>query len=105
MNVLPEFDMEALADECARGNVTYISASFTLFRELLVRLESGQPFKILTKRHLAHYGLTPEQYREKWGYPKNTPLVCKALQRERRKKMQDMKLWEKRTKGAAPAEA
>jgi len=44
VNVLPEFDMEALADECARGNVTYISASFTLFRELLVRLESGQPF-------------------------------------------------------------
>ena len=43
-------------------------------------------------------GLTPEQYREKWGYPRNMPLVCKALQRERRKKMKDMKLWEKRIK-------
>lgn len=59
-------------------------------------LESGKPFKILTKRHLAKFGLTPEQYREKWGYPKNMPLVCKALQRERRKKMKEMKLWEKR---------
>ena len=44
VNVLPEFDFRALADECARGNVTYVSASFTLFRELLSRLEAGQPF-------------------------------------------------------------
>ena len=67
----------------------------------IVCLESGKPFKILTKRHLAKYGLTPEQYREKWGYPRNMPLVCKALQRERRKKMKDMKLWEKRVKNKA----
>lgn len=59
-------------------------------------LESGKPYKILTKRHLAKFGLTPEAYREKWGYPKGMPLVCKALQRERRKKMREMKLWERR---------
>ncbi len=61
-------------------------------------LESGKSFKILTKKHLAKFGLTPETYREKWGYPKNMPLVCKELQRERRKKMKEMKLWEKRIK-------
>ncbi len=61
-------------------------------------LESGKSFKILTKKHLAKYGLTPDEYREKWGYKKGTPLVCKALQRERRKKMKDMRLWEKRKK-------
>ncbi len=61
-------------------------------------LESGKPYKILTKRHLAQYGLTPDEYREKWGYKKGQPLVCKSLQRERRKKMKDMKLWEKRMK-------
>ena len=38
------------------------------------------------------------EYREKWGLKKDTPLVCKGLQRERRKKMKDMKLWEKRRK-------
>jgi len=64
----------------------------------IVCLESGKSFKILTKRHLAKYGLTPAEYREKWGYAKNLPLVCKELQRERRKKMKEMKLWEKRTK-------
>lgn len=64
----------------------------------IICLESGKSFKVLTKRHLAKYGLTPDEYREKWGYPKKTPLVCKSLQRERRKKMKDMKLWEKRKK-------
>lgn len=64
----------------------------------IICLESGKSFKILTRKHLSKFGLTPEAYREKWGYPKNTPLVCKELQRERRKKMKDMKLWEKRVK-------
>ncbi len=64
----------------------------------IVCLESGKSFKILTKRHLAKFGLTPEEYRAKWGYSKRMPLVCKELQRERRKKMKDMKLWEKRAK-------
>jgi Predicted transcriptional regulator len=62
----------------------------------IVCLESGQPFKILTKKHLAKFGLTPDEYRAKWGYRKNQPLVCKALQRERRKRMQEMQLWKKR---------
>jgi predicted transcriptional regulator len=64
----------------------------------IICLESGKSFKILTKKHLAKFGLTPESYREKWGYAKNLPLVCKELQRERRKKMKEMKLWEKRIK-------
>ena len=38
VNVLPESNLGALADECSRGNVTYVSASFTLFRELIARL-------------------------------------------------------------------
>jgi len=45
VNVLPENDLEMLADECARGNVTYVSASFTLYRELITRLESGRGFE------------------------------------------------------------
>ena len=60
--------------------------------------ECGKSFKVLTKRHLAIHGLTPEQYREKYGYKKGTSLVAKSLARSRRKTMQDMKLWEKRKK-------
>lgn len=58
----------------------------------------GKSFKVLTKKHLASHNLTPEEYREKFGYKKKLPLVCKSLQRERRKKMKEMKLWTKRGK-------
>jgi len=64
----------------------------------IVCLECNKSFKVLTKKHLAIHGLTPEEYKMKWGYKKNTSLVAKGLARERRKKMQDMKLWEKRKK-------
>lgn len=63
-------------------------------------LECGKTFKILTRKHLASHSLDAALYREKWGLKKDTPLVCKGLQRERRKKMKDMKLWEKRRKAA-----
>lgn len=61
-------------------------------------LECGKSFKILTRRHLISHGLDANSYRDKWGFKKDTPLVCKSLQRERRKKMKDMKLWERRRK-------
>ena len=64
----------------------------------IICMECEKSFKVLTKRHLGTHGLTPESYREKWGYKKGTSLVAKSLARDRRKKMQDMKLWEKRVK-------
>ena len=63
-------------------------------------LECNKSFKLLTRRHLLSHGITAEEYKEKWGYAKETPLVSKGLQRERRRKMKDMKLWEKRRKKA-----
>ncbi|MCK9240616.1 MucR family transcriptional regulator [Desulfocurvus sp.] len=64
----------------------------------IINLEDGKAYKILTRKNLAKFGLTPDEYREKWGYKKGTPLICKSLQRERRKKMKEMELWTKRTK-------
>jgi predicted transcriptional regulator len=61
-------------------------------------MECGKSFRILTRRHLATHDLTPEEYREKWGYKKGTSLVAKSLARERRKKMLEMQLWKKRKK-------
>lgn len=59
-------------------------------------LECGKNFKIITKRHLSTHDLDTNAYKEKWGIKKTTSLVCKELQRDRRKKMREMKLWEKR---------
>lgn len=42
----------------------------------IICLEDGKPFKPM-KRHLANkYGLTPEDYRAKWGLPQDYPMVA-----------------------------
>lgn len=63
-------------------------------------LECQKTFKVLTKKHLAAHGLTPEEYRAKYGYKKGAPLIAKGLSRDRRKKMQEMRLWTKKGKKA-----
>ena len=67
----------------------------------VVCLECGAKFKMLTKRHLEQHGLTPSEYKAKWGLKKGASLACKSLQRMRRQKMQDMQLWTRR-KGMEP---
>ena len=44
--------------------------------EYIICLEDGQKFKSL-KRHLkTHYDMSPEDYREKWGLPRDYPMVA-----------------------------
>ena len=87
----------ALGEEAAEA-VPATDPKKAIREKSIICLESGKSFKVLTKRHLAKFGLTPDEYRAKWGYAKKLPLVCKELQRQRRKKMKEMKLWEKRIK-------
>ncbi|MDQ8728556.1 MucR family transcriptional regulator [Bradyrhizobium sp. LHD-71] len=48
----------------------------SLTAEYIVCLEDGKKFKSL-KRHLrTQYGMTPEQYRDKWGLPADYPMVA-----------------------------
>ncbi len=48
----------------------------------IICLEDGKQFKSLKRHIMTHYGLTPEQYREKWdldaGYPMVAPNYAKA---------------------------
>ena len=51
----------------------------------IVCLEDGLKFKSL-KRHLrTSYGLTPEQYRAKWGLPHDYPMVAPTYAEHRSK--------------------
>ncbi|MFV0422008.1 MucR family transcriptional regulator [Oleidesulfovibrio sp.] len=79
------------------ATVSAIDAKKAIKEKTITCVECGKSFKIITKKHLATHGLTADEYRAKCGYKKGTPLVCKSLQRERRKKMKDMKLWQRRT--------
>ncbi len=58
-----------------------IAASIT--DEWLICLEDGERFKSL-RRHLhSRYGLSPEQYRERWSLPVDYPMVAPAYARRR----------------------
>jgi predicted transcriptional regulator len=51
--------------------------------EFLICLEDGKKLKML-KRHLSSaYGMTPEQYRERWGLPADYPMVAPNYAQQR----------------------
>ena len=53
-----------------------VSVKKSITPDHIVCLEDGKKFKSL-KRHLrTQYGVTPEQYREKWALPADYPMVA-----------------------------
>ena len=61
-------------------------------RDHLICLEDGKRFKSL-KRHLkSRYGMTPEQYRAKWGLPVDYPMVAPGYAEKRSKLAKKMGL-------------
>jgi hypothetical protein len=50
---------------------------------------------MLTSRTLARFGLTPREYRTKWGLPPGQPLLAKSLLVTRRKTARELGLGEK----------
>ena len=49
----------------------------------IICLEDGKPFKILKRHLMADHGLTPEEYREKWGLAYDYPMVAPSYSRRR----------------------
>ncbi|AZO23882.1 transcriptional regulator [Mesorhizobium sp. M1E.F.Ca.ET.045.02.1.1] len=48
----------------------------SVFPDYIICLEDGKKFKSL-KRHLGvHFGLTPDEYRAKWGLKSDYPMVA-----------------------------
>jgi predicted transcriptional regulator len=62
-----------------------VSVKRSVTDDYIVCLEDGKKFKSL-KRHLrSAYGLSPEQYRSKWGLPADYPMVAPAYAAQRSK--------------------
>jgi predicted transcriptional regulator len=64
------------ASAADRKHEPAISVRKSITPDFLICLEDGKKFKSL-KRHLrTHYNLSPEEYREKWGLPRDYPMVA-----------------------------
>ncbi|RIJ28157.1 MucR family transcriptional regulator [Henriciella mobilis] len=62
-----------------------ISPAKSITPDFLICLEDGRKLKML-KRYLRNrYGLTPEEYREKWSLPEDYPMVAPNYAAERSK--------------------
>ena len=75
----------------------------TITPDYLISLEDGKRYKSL-RRHLSGRGLTPEQYREKWGLARDYPMVAPSYSAQRSALARSLGLGQKRqgaTKQAA----
>ncbi len=78
-----------------------VSVKKSVTQDFLICLEDGKKFKSL-KRHLkTRYDLSPEEYREKWGLPRDYPMVAPAYAAARSELAKSMGLGQRNNAKAA----
>jgi len=83
--------------------VPAVSIKKSITPDFIVCLEDGKKFKSL-KRHLnTLYGMTPEDYRSKWGLPADYPMVAPNYAASRSELAKKMGLGRMRQKAAKAA--
>jgi predicted transcriptional regulator len=70
----------------------------------IISMIDGKPYKSL-KRHLSTNGLTPDQYRQRYGLKPDYPMVAPGYSEARRAVAKQIGLGRKPARNAAPAEA
>jgi predicted transcriptional regulator len=53
-------------------------------KDYIVCLDDGKKLKMLKRHLMTHYGMTPDDYRAKWGLPADYPMVAPAYAEQRR---------------------
>jgi predicted transcriptional regulator len=76
-----------------------VSVRKSITPDYLISLEDGKRYRTL-KRHLTKLGLTPEAYREKWGLPRDYPMVAQSYAAKRSELAKGMGLGHQRSRGA-----
>lgn len=52
-------------------------------QDYLVCLEDGKKMKMLRRYLMTSYGMTPEQYRKRWGLPRDYPMTAPSYSEKR----------------------
>ena len=75
-NVYNSLDQLASAEPAVEPLVPAVPVNKSVTADYIISLEDGRRFKSL-KRHLAaQYGMTPEDYRQRWNLPSDYPMVA-----------------------------
>jgi predicted transcriptional regulator len=86
----------------AEKPVPPVSIKKSVTPDYLISLEDGRQYKSL-KRHLAGRGLTPAEYRNKWGLPRDYPMVAPNYAAQRSELAKSMGLGRKRVEPVVEA--
>lgn len=74
--------------------VPAVNPKRSVHSDYIVCLEDGKKFKSM-KRHLTSHGLTPQQYRAKWGLPADYPMTAPNYSATRSAMAKDIGLGQK----------
>ncbi len=91
----------ATATEEADVKATPAQIRKSISPDTLISFEDGKPYKSL-KRHLSTRGMTPDEYRAKWGLPKDYPMVAPNYSAQRSALAKTLGLGRKAAPKAAP---
>lgn len=75
-----------------------VSVRASVKPDYIVCLEDGKKLKMLKRHLMTHYGMTPEEYRQKWGLPADYPMVAPNYAEQRRSLAKSIGLGTKRRK-------
>lgn len=82
------------AEPEAAKPVPAVPAKKSVTPDYIISLEDGRRYKSL-RRHLSARGLTPEEYRAKWGLPASYPMVAANYAKRRSELAKSMGLGRK----------
>lgn len=61
-----------------------VSIRSSIKPDYIVCLEDGKKLKMLKRHLMTHYGMTPDDYRKKWGLAADYPMVAPNYAEQRR---------------------
>lgn len=92
-------EVYAALSALAKGNERLISdrapavpIAKSLAADHIICLEDGKKLTMLKRYLRTHYGLSPEEYRRKWGLPADYPMVAKNYAKKRSQLAKDIGL-------------
>jgi predicted transcriptional regulator len=93
------------AEKSAEAPVPAVPIKKSIGTDFLVCLEDGRKMKTL-KRYLAgRYNLTPQEYRQRWGLPRDYPMVAPAYAARRSEMAKQIGFGRKSAAAAPPPPA
>lgn len=60
-----------------------VAVSRSVTEDHIICLEDGKKLKMLKRYLRSHYGLTPDEYRKRWGLPADYPMVAPSYTKKR----------------------